>query len=100
MTQGTTPTHVFKLPIDTGTIRELRITYCQSGRTILEKTEADVEMSGDTITLTMTQQETLAFKPRQNIKLQVKSLTKSGVVMASAIKDLTVYEVLNKEVLV
>lgn len=65
----------------------------------LKKTEGDVEMSGDTITLTLTQQETLAFSPRQNIRLQVKVLTASGAVLASAIKELTVREILNKEVL-
>lgn len=99
MIQGTTPTHTFKFPIDTGTIRKLRITYYQSGRTVLEKTEDDVEMSGDTVTITLTQRETLSFTDRQNVKLQVKVLTASGAVLASAIKEIGVHEILNKEVL-
>ena len=99
MIQGTTPTHIFKLPIDTGIIQALRITYCQQGSNVIEKTERDVVMSGDTVTCTLTQQETLAFNPRQNIKLQLKVLTASGAVLASAIRELTVHEVLNKEVL-
>ena len=39
MIRGTTPTHIFKLPIDTSTIRQLRITYVQYGKTVLEVTE-------------------------------------------------------------
>lgn len=41
--RGTTPTHIFKLPIDISSIRrQLRITYSQYSKTVLEVTEADV----------------------------------------------------------
>lgn len=100
MIQGTTPTHTFKLPFGTNDILKLRITYYQLGRTVVEKTEDDVYMMGDTISLTLTQRETLMFNPRDNVKLQVKVLTVSGSVLASMVKELTVYEILNKEVLI
>lgn len=40
--RGTTQTHIFKLPIDISSIRQLRITYSQYSKTVLEVTEADV----------------------------------------------------------
>lgn len=39
MSQGTTPTHVFTLPIDTSTISQLRITYIQGGTVVLDAKE-------------------------------------------------------------
>lgn len=99
MIQGTTPTHIFKISIGTETIRSLRITYCQCGQTVIEKTENDVEMRNNAITLTLTQEETLRLNPRWDVKLQVKILTFSGVVMASRIKELSVSAILNEEIL-
>lgn len=99
MIRGTTPTHIFSLPIDTSTIRELRITYAQFDRTVLEKTESDVEMDEKTITLTLTQEETLKFKHSYKVELQLKVLTDTGTVLATPIKSIDVSEILNTEVL-
>lgn len=99
MIRGTTPTHTFHLPIDTSTIKEIRITYRQNSRIILEKTEADVEMDGSAVQFTLTQEETLKFSHKSRVQLQVKVLTNGNVVLASPIKDLNVSEILNDEVL-
>lgn len=40
--RGTTPTHIFDLSIDTGQITQLRITYHQLRREVLELTQDDV----------------------------------------------------------
>ena len=99
MIRGTTPTHIFKLPIDTSEICKVRITYRQSGKTVLEKTEQDITMDGDTISYQLTQEESLTFGTA-NAELQVKVLTSSGNVMASNIIKLSIGEILNTEVLV
>lgn len=35
MIRGTTPTHIFQLPMDTGDLKQIRITYSQLGRVLL-----------------------------------------------------------------
>ena len=99
MIRGTTPTHVFQLPIDTGTLKEVRITYKQYSKVVLEKTEADVTMEGRTISFVLTQEESMRFESGVTVKLQVKVLTVNGTVLASPIREFTVEDILNSEVL-
>lgn len=99
MIQGTTPTHIFRLPIDAAVIAEVRITYEQLGKTMIEKTEKDVQMTGYTITLGLSQEETLRLNHRALVRLQVKVLTTDGQVMASKIRNIQVDEILSTEVL-
>lgn len=99
MTRGTTPTHIFTLPIYASNIDKLRITYSQNQDIILEKTEADIERSGKTIRYTLTQEETLKFNAKTSVNIQVRVLTTDNMALASPIKKLSVSEVLNEEVL-
>ena len=99
MIQGTTPTHIFRLPIDTGTIRQLRITYSQNDSVVLEATEADVTLDGSEIRYRLTQEATLKFNPGSRVELQLKVLTEDGNVMASKVMQLSVSKILNTEVL-
>lgn len=99
MIRGTTPTHIFQLPIDTGTLKKVRITYKQHSKVVLEKTEADVDMEGSTISFVLTQEESMRFQIGVSVKLQVKVLTVNGAVLASPIMALTVEDILNSEVL-
>lgn len=99
MTRGTTPTHIFTLPIFAANIVKLRITYTQGQTVILEKTESDVERSGKTIKYTLTQEETLRFNSKNGVNVQVRVLTSDNTALASPIKKLSVSEVLNEEVL-
>lgn len=99
MIRGSTPTHVFRLPISTELIKALRITYVQKQKTVLEKTEQDVTMDGTTISLRLTQEETLAFNAECRVKIQLKVLTVNEEVLASRITEVFVEQVLNEEVL-
>ena len=99
MTRGTTPTRIFTLPIFASNIDKLRITYSQDQDIILEKTEADIERSGKTIRYTLTQEETLKFRAKSSVNIQVRVLTTDNMALASPIKKLSVSEVLNEEVL-
>lgn len=99
MIRGSTPTHVFRLPINTELIKALRITYVQKQKTVLEKTEQDVTMDGTTISLRLTQEETLAFNAECRVKIQLKVLTVNEEVLASRITEVFVEQVLNEEVL-
>ncbi len=99
MIRGTTPTHTFTLPIDTVDIAKLRLTYCQNKQTVVEKTEADVNLSGKRLEYTLSQAESLAFDVKTPVEIQIKMKTYQETVVASKIMRFNVTEVLNEEVL-
>ena len=99
MIRGTTPTHIFNLPIATKTIKEVRVTYAQNGKTVVEKTETDVTMTSAAIRLKLSQEDTLKFAVTVPVQVQLKVLTTGDVVMASPIKMVPVSVILNEEVL-
>lgn len=99
MFRATTPTHIFVLPFDTSLLQEIRITYQQSGKTVLQKTEADCTLTGSEIKVTLTQQETLLFSPDERVSIQLRVLTTTGHVMASEIKKVFARACLDEEVL-
>ena len=99
MIRGTTPKHIFKLPISTDQISKLRVVYLQSKTVICEKNEKDCEMSGNEVSLTLTQEETLKFKDWLDAKVQIRVLTVSGESLASEVFVVGVGELLKDEVL-
>lgn len=98
MIRGTTPTHIFNLPIDTKIIEDLRVTYEQAGKALVEKKLTDVTTDGKQIRLTLTQEETLLFRPGLHAHLQLKVLTTDKSVLANHVTEITVEEILNEEV--
>lgn len=99
MIQGTTPTHIFKLPIDTAEIREVMIIYAQNGAAVFSKSIADCELEGNIVRCTLSQEDTFAFDPKRNVKVQFRALTENGTALASAPKVIDVIECLNNEVI-
>lgn len=99
MIKGTTPTHVFRLPIETSLLEKIRITYKQLGAIILEKTESSLVKTDYELRYQLTQEESLRFSTQGNVEIQVKVLTTSGTVLASQIQSVKVDKILNTEVL-
>lgn len=99
MIRGTTPTHIFNLPFAASTISKLRLTYAQNGDTVLEKTETDCTFDGNTVSVKLSQEESLLFEEQYKVELQLKALTTDGETMATAIKAISVGRILNEEVL-
>lgn len=99
MIRGTTPTHIFNLPMQTNSIKEVRVTYKQGDATLVEKTEADVTMTSTAIKLTLSQEDTLQFAANTPVQVQLKVLTTGEKVLASPVKIVPVSVILNEEVL-
>jgi hypothetical protein len=99
MIRGTTPTHEFTIPFEVSLIDDLRISYAQSDKEILVKTKGDCTLEGNTITVTLSQEETFLFDCSKNVMLQVRVLTTSGNVLSSDIITLSVGRCINDEVL-
>ena len=100
MTRGTTPTHTFTFSVDLSDVKDFVITYVQKGKIVLEKKKDDCMISGSTISVTLTQQETLKFDDHTSmVEIQAKVLMTGGTVLASNIFNTYVSRILNEEVL-
>lgn len=99
MIRSTTPMHIFNIPFNASNIKRLRITYVQKKLTVVEKTEKDAKFDGNTITVVLTQQDTLKFDERRPVEVQIKVMLKNGQVAATSVGELEVGRALNEEVL-
>ena len=64
MIRGTTPTFEFTLPMLTDEIAAGYITFAQDGRVVIDKDLADCTCAGSTVTLHLTQEETLKLSQK------------------------------------
>lgn len=101
MIRGTTPTLEFTLPFDTSLIAEMYVTMTQNGKTVLEKTLSDCNCSGTSVSLTLTQEETLKLQQqlRSQAEIQLRVRTTAGEVLASDIMSVYVGRILKEGVI-
>ena len=99
MIRGTTPKHMFTLPFDMSTVKELHILYAQGDNLVLKKTLSDCTADGCTVSVILTQQETMLFSEDKRVEIQIRVLTTAGQALASRIREESVYDVLDDEVL-
>lgn len=98
MRQGTTPTIQITInDIDLNEMQNIYVVFEQNGY-ILKKESSDLDVEGNTISVLLSQEETLNFK-EGTCNIQLRMITKGGVAIASPIKTTKVYRVLNKEVI-
>ena len=99
MIRGTTPTHEFTLPFDTSEIDDLRISYGQCDKEIVVKTRDDCRLDGNTVYVTLTQEDTFSFDCKKAIMIQVRVLKMDGCVLSTDVMIDKVGKCLNNEVL-
>lgn len=98
MIRGTTPTHTFVLPFDTSVVKSAKVLYAQSDVVIFEKTSCT--MDGNTLSVRLTQEETLEFDCKKNVEIQLRILTEADDALTSDIIVADVMRCLDDEVLV
>lgn len=98
--RGTTPTHIFRLPFDTALIKSVRITYAHNKKPVLIKETEQCTLEGDTITVRLTQEETLLFKNNWDVEIQLRVLKTDGDVLRSEIYHRYTGVLLDDEVMV
>lgn len=103
MYRVTTPTHTFKLPIDTSDCAEIQLVYKQGNTSLIKRYENGVIPSGmtldeDQVIQLLTQEETKRFKAGF-VNAQIRVLTNGGKSYASQMFNVGVNEVLNEEIL-
>lgn len=101
MIRGTTPTLEFTLPFDTSLIAEMYVTIAQGEKTVLEKTLSDCNCSGTSVSLTLTQEDTLRLQqqPRLQGEIQIRVRTTAGEAFASDIMSVYVGRILKEGVI-
>lgn len=94
MRRGTTPSLDFTLPFDVDAIQTLYITFADnSGKVVLEKELADCTASEKTVTLKMSQADTLSL-PAGVVNIQIRCKTLDNIAMASKAIPITVSRLL------
>lgn len=99
MIPGTTPTHIFTLPFDVAAVAALRITYEQKEKIVLQKELKDCVSDGNTVTLKLTQAESLLFDSNVAVRIQVKVRTAAGDVLVSDVEKVPAGILLDREVI-
>lgn len=97
--RGTTPEQIFTLPFEKELVTDLRITYVQSNKKIITKNMADVEIDGNDVKFTLSQEETFKFSEGENISVQLKIKTTDNLVFNSDIINIRVDPTLDDEVI-
>jgi len=91
MIRGTTPQLDFHLPFDVSIIKTVWITFSQYEEELFTVKTEDVTMAGSTISVKLTQAQTLLLKPKKllrdnnEVAIQLRILTHSGDAIASNI---------------
>ena len=98
MIRGTTPTLELTLLFVTSLIAKMYITMTQNGKTALEKTLSDCNCSGTSVSLTLTQEDTLILQqqPRSQAEIQIRVRTTAGEALASDIMSVYVGRILKE----
>ena len=101
MIRGTTPTLEFTLPFDTSLIAEMYVTIAQGKKTVLEKTLSDCSCSGTSVSLALTQEDTLRLQqqPHSRAEMQIRVRTTAGEALASDIMRVYVGRILKEGVI-
>ena len=102
MKLGTTPTHVFELSCNIEVLSNVKIIYAQNGKVILVKhlRDCEVDLSKNTLTVVLTQEETFMFTSDEAVEIQLRALTLDDDAVASDIYSVSVTRCLDNEVLV
>jgi hypothetical protein len=99
MRQGTTPRHTFTLPFDTGNVSKVRVIYAQRDNVRIVKTENDVEMAENTISVRLSQNDTFRLNHNLKTDIQIRVLTTDGDALVSDVFTVSTHQCLSEEVL-
>lgn len=100
MYRGTTPTIQVNLSnVDFTNVSELWFTISQLGRPIINRDLDEVTIEDTAISVTLTQEETLALRANANTRLQIRILMADGCAMATPAVKLDVNGILKDGVI-
>lgn len=87
MIRGTTPTLNFTLPFACSTITACSIAFAQDEDIVLEKTLGDCQTNGNTLSVELTEEETLLLDSRKVLEIQVRCACGEAKLASQIIRD-------------
>lgn len=99
MFRGTTPILQFNLPFSVSNISKLYITGKQYDVVVLEKDLSDCILNDTSVSLKLTQEETLKLQPNRRITMQIRVKTHDGTALASQKFECDVKDILREGVI-
>ncbi len=99
MIRGTTRTVSFTLPFEADRLAEAWITLSQQGEVVLNKELKDCTREGNTVSVVLTQEETLRLKEGSSTEIQLRVRTLAGDAMASRIHSVATGRILKDGVI-
>lgn len=96
MRRGTTPTLTFTTPYAADIVESGYITFNQRGATVLDVpfSDSSVNVSDNAISITLTQEQTLAFSIAAPCQAQIRAILESGKAVASNIVQIPICAIL------
>ena len=92
--RGSTPVNIFNVNIDL-TQATVYVSYSQNGQVIVEKTGNDLVVTENSITVQLTQEDTLKFATG-NVEIQIRYVMTSGMADASNIMNIASTKILKE----
>lgn len=83
--KGTTPTHIFNTNVDLTEAVALYVTYKQGVRVVIEKELSDCEVTSESVTVKLTQADSLQLNEAQAVDIQIRAKFSDGTAIASNI---------------
>lgn len=101
MIRGTTPTITLKLPttVSVGTIEKATITIEQSGKCVVKKNAFSTSVGTNSVSVTLTQEESLSLSARNKALVQLKAKLNDGTVVSHLPMPMVVTDIQDEEVL-
>ena len=99
MFRGTTPTLNFELPFAADTIADGFISIAQNRRVVIDKPISDWIISGSTVKVTLTQEETLHLGVSNTTEIQIRVKLADGTALASEIFTVSTERILKDGVI-
>ena len=97
--RGTTPKHIFVLPVDGTICHKIRVIYTQGDKKVLVLDKDRMTINDRQATCKLTQDETLMFEQNMSVEIQMRILTTGGDALASEVFKTNVGRLLEDEVL-
>lgn len=85
MRRGTTPVHTFFTDVDLTGAETIFLTYQQGGETVIEKIKEELTVREESVAVQLTQEETLAFRLKERVRIQIRARFPDGAAVASEI---------------
>ena len=97
--KGCTCKNTFSIPFAESDIKSIFITYTEKGKTIVEKTLDDCVFSENSVSVILTQEDTLKFANHEFVKVQIRVRLNNGTLTKSKIVETYTDTILKNEVI-